>query len=123
MITKTQKQAIIKLKELAKALGFKVKIVATKEMREYFLAGIMCPETKTIYVNPEQDQVVESLGHELGHVIAMFMKLEDLDEEIQERIADRVAIALLKVMGYPPKEDAEDKLTPVVVGEIECQKP
>lgn len=123
MTKRARKEAIVKLKGLAKALGFKVRFMATKEMTEHFIAGMMCPEEKLIYINPAQDQTVESLGHELGHVIAMHMKLDDLDEEIQERIADRIAIALSKAMGYIPKEDAEDRLTSVAVGEVECLKP
>jgi Zn-dependent peptidase ImmA (M78 family) len=119
MISKEQKQALRKLRALAWALGFRIRIYATKEMKEYYLAGLADPEKNMIYVNPAQDQIPESAAHEIGHVIVIYLgineDLEDTPEE--ERIVDRIAIAILKSIDYDPKVDAEDKLSSVNVGE------
>ena len=116
---KEQKQALRKLRALAWALGFRIRLYATKEMKQYYLAGITDPENNMIHVNPAQDQIPESAAHELGHVIVIYLgmdeSLEDTSEE--ERVVDRIAIAILKSIGYAPKVDAEDRLSSVDIGE------
>ena len=74
------------------------------------------PDLQAIYINPSQDQPVESLAHEIGHVLVFHLGLNNVPYEEEERMADHISIVLCKLVGYAPKQDREDKLSPVVVG-------
>jgi len=98
---------MVPLRMLAESLDFQVVFRRTNQMKANDWSGLMVPDTQKIYVDPNVKDPVETLAHEIGHVLMMFTCLEhgesdSLSDDISENAADLIGRALCLCVGYDP---------------------
>jgi hypothetical protein len=95
--------AIGRLIDLADVFDYAVRFQQTALMRRQNWLGLLCPETGRIYVKPNED-VVETLAHELGHAILESLLPTVREDDESEALADFIGYGLCRWIGYDASE-------------------
>jgi hypothetical protein len=92
---------LCQLRALADALGYTVVFRRVKAMRECE-DGLWCPDLYKIYVDPNSEDVLYTVAHEIGHVLADYLIFSDEPEEYSERVANIFADTLIGLLNSQP---------------------